>query len=260
MAQERFKLTTQNYRGRILGTEIINGRPAQIVELQPRWPAAGASGPMKRLWIDRNNGLTLRVDSYNYQARLVMTSELSQVDLNPNTNDVFVPPVRMHDAADVTPWMAVEMGNHIKEVALKTGIYPPQPGYRPRGFKFDSVGVHHCTDMGAKVVAALARYSDGINVLTIFAMRPDVKLPGASGQVTGGVNKAKSPKRQSCDFGMGTMVMRSLPEGRLVAVADLPPQTLDRVLNSTRISFVAPGKTANNTAAKSAAANDNRKP
>ncbi len=250
MAEERFKLTIQNYEGRILGSKTLNGRLAQIVELQPRNPVDGARGPMKRLWIDQDNGLTLRVDSFNYQAQPVMTSELSRVNLNPDTKDAFVPPVRMHDAAAVTPWMAMEMGNQIQKVAQKTGINPPTPRYRPPGFAFDSVGVHHCTDMGTKVVAALTRYSDGINVLTIFAMRPGVKLPGTEDKATGASGKAKILNRQSCDFGMGTMVMRDLPEGRLVAVADLPPKTMDRVIDSTTISFATPGK----------AANGNRKP
>lgn len=240
MAEERFKLTTKNYHGRILGTDMINGRPAQIVELQPRYPVKGARGPMKRLWIDQDNGLTLRVDSFNYQAQPVMTSELSQVDLKPNVKNVFVPPARMRTAARVTPWMAMEMGAHIQKVVQATGIYPPEPSYRPRGFEFDSVGVHHCTDMGSKIVAALTRYSDGINVLTVFAMRPDVKLPETDGKATSG-GKTQSLKRQSCDFGMGTMVMRNLPGGRLVAVADLPPQTMDRVLDSTKIRFASPG-------------------
>jgi negative regulator of sigma E activity len=243
MAEKRFVLTTKNYRGRILGSETVNGRLAQIVELQRHQLIDNAPGPMKRLWIDRDSGLTLRVDSFNYQARRVMTSELSNINLRPNVKDAFVPPARMQTAAAVTPWMASEMGSQIQKVVQITRIYPPQPDYVPPGFEFDSVGVHRCNDTNAKFVAALTRYSDGINVLTVFAMRPDVKLPGATGNAKDSSAKGNS-KRQSCDFGMGTMAMRELPEGRLVAVADLPPQTINRVLDSTRIRFASPDKTA----------------
>jgi negative regulator of sigma E activity len=236
MAERRFKLTTQNYHGRILGSEKVDGLVAQIVELEPRHLVDGARGPKKRLWVDRKNGLTLRVESFNYQARPVMTSVLSKVNLNPNVKDAFMPPSRMKAAATRTPWMAEEMGNQFPRVIKETGIHPPQPEYLPPGFKFDNVGMHRCNDKGAKFLAALTRYTDGINVLTIFAMRPDAELPGISAQA-----RAGGVKRQSCDFGMGTMAMRELPNGRLVAVADLPPKTLDRVLDSTTISFASPG-------------------
>jgi hypothetical protein len=38
------------------------------------------------------------------------------------------------------------------------------------------------------------------------------------------------------------MAMRELPQGRLVAVSDLPPQTLHRVLDSTRIRMLSAGQ------------------
>ncbi|HEX8235439.1 MAG TPA: sigma-E factor regulatory protein RseB domain-containing protein [Abditibacteriaceae bacterium] len=263
MAEKRFELTTKNYRGRLLGSETLNGRLAQIVELQRSQLIDGAPGPMKRLWIDQESGLTLRVDSFNYQARKVMTSELSNIDLDPDVKDAFVPPAQMKTAATMLPWMASELGDQIQKVVQITRIYPPQLDYVPPGFEFDSVGVHRCNDTGAKYVAALTRYSDGINVLTVFAMRPDAKLPGTSGSVNGsasanakGSGTKDNSKRQSCDFGMGTMVMRKLPAGRLIAVADLPPQTLNRVLDSTRIRFAPPGNVASSGAPSNGAASN----
>jgi negative regulator of sigma E activity len=239
MASRRFALMTKNYKGSLLGSDSVDGRPADVVELRPMQPVDGARGPIKRLWIDRDSGITLRSDTFNYQARPVMTSVLSNVDLKPNTRDAFVPPTRMMSAAAVKPWMAQEMGEQLQKVAQMTGIEPPQPDFRPPGFEFDSAGMHHCSDMGAPIVAALTRYSDGINVLTVFAMRPDTRLPGIEDTQKNG-NEKNGSKREACDFGPGTMAMRELPEGRLVAVSDLPPQTLHRVLDSTRIRFVSP--------------------
>jgi negative regulator of sigma E activity len=235
MASRRFALMMKNYHGRLMGSDNVDGRRADMVELRPLRPVDGARGPRRRLWIDRDSGITLRSDTFNYQAQPVMTSVLSQVDLKPDTDNAFVPPKRMMSAAALKPWMAQEMGEQIQKVAQKTGIYPPQPDYRPPGFEFDSAGMHHCSDTGVPVVAALARYSDGINVLTIFAMKPDAKRPAED------KNSKTGWKRESCEFGPGTMAMRELPQGRLVAVSDLPQQTLNRVLDSTRIRMVTVG-------------------
>jgi negative regulator of sigma E activity len=242
MAERRFALMTKNYRGQLMGSDTIDGRPADMVELRPLKPVDGASGPRRRLWVDRDSGITLRSDTFNYQAQPIMTSVLSEVDLKPNTDNVFVPPTRMMSAAAVKPWMAQEMGAQIQKVAQKTGIYPPEPDYRPPGFEFDSVGMHHRSDGRTTIVAALTRYSDGINVLTVFAMKPDVKLPGQDQPTAQEKGTKSGAQRAACDFGPGTMAMRELPQGRLVAVSDLPPQTLHRVLDSTRIRMLSAGQ------------------
>ena len=46
----------------------------------------------------------------------------------------------------------------------------------------------------------------------------------------------KMAPEQVCDFGPGTLVSRQMKAGFVIAVADLPPQTLRRVADSTEIT------------------------
>ncbi len=248
MTARRFALMQKNYHGKLLGVEIIDGRQAEGVELQPRHRLEGASGPFKRLWIDRDKGLTLRMDSFNYKSQPVMKTVLSQVKIVSRLPDThFVPPDDMHAAARKEQWMAEEMGAHFDKVAQKTGIEPPKPGYVPAGFELDSYGVHNCDQPGQPYLAALTRYSDGINVLTIFAMKPTKDSPAGVSPSSGAARSRKLAAEetdkgdwasQACNFGPGTMLMRDTKSGRLMAVADLPPDILSRVLDSTDVRLV----------------------
>lgn len=232
MASKRFKLMMRNYRGQLLRPEKVDGRPADVVELRPIKTVEGASGPFKRLWIDRETALTLRVDAFNYQGRQVMRSVLSQVDLTPQIEKTaFVPPAKMFQMASVKPWRAEELGDQRDRVAGQAHVLPPQPSFLPPGFAFDSVGLHRCDVPGSPSLAALSRYTDGMNVLTIFAMKRDAKAPAA---------KSNTAPGQTCDFGQGTMVMRETPQGNLMAIADLPPAILRRVLDSTSVQPFTP--------------------
>ena len=47
--------------------------------------------------------------------------------------------------------------------------------------------------------------------------------------------KAKASQDESCEFGPGALVMRDIGEVRLIAVGDLPPATLRRVIDSAQI-------------------------
>jgi negative regulator of sigma E activity len=222
MAAQRFALMRKNYRGVLLGEDLIDGRRVKVVELKPLHPADNKPHPSRRLWIDTQSGLTLRSDVFNYRGEPIMKSVLSEVVLNPQVpKDAFVPPARMVKAALKNPWMAEEMGQQFLQVARGAGIEPPKPTFLPPGYTFDNVGLHRCSP-NSNQKAALSRYGDGINVLTLFALVPqkgDVKASGS----------------QICDFGHGTMAMRHTEKGVLVAVGDLPPATLQRVLDATPI-------------------------
>jgi negative regulator of sigma E activity len=235
MASKRFKLMLKNYRGQLLREDQVDGRASDVVELRPIQMAEGASGPFKRLWIDRATGLTLRIDAFNHKSQPVMRSVLSKVDFTPQIQKTtFVPPEKMFALASVKPWRAEELGDHHDQVARQAHVLPPQPEFLPPGFVFDNVGVHRCDVPGAPSLAALARYTDGLNVLTVFAIKRKTKAPQP---------QSRAAQGQTCDFGPGAMAMRETPQGTLVAVADLPPAVLRRVLESTKIHPFADDKT-----------------
>lgn len=226
MAAQRFEQLKKNYRATLMGTDDIDGRTARVIELTSlHSPAASTRAaknlPARRLWLDEKSGLTLRQDTFNYRGEPIMKSVLTDVVLNPRfATDVFMPPAAMMKAAKKNSWMAEEMGDKTKQVAQQAGVEPPQPKFLPAGYSYDNVGLHRCSPTGSEK-AALTRYGDGLNVLTVFA------LAAHKGDAKSGA--------QVCDFGHGTMAMRSTPQGALIAVGDLPPAVLQRVLASTKI-------------------------
>jgi negative regulator of sigma E activity len=232
----RFALMLDNYHVEKIKDHTIQGRPAEIVEIRPLNPVDGAKGPGKRLGIDKETGLTLLTETYNYQWLPVMSSTLSEVDLTPEiTPTTFASPAEMMSAAQKTPWLAQDMGGNRDDVAAKTGVVAPQPKYLPNGFAFDSVGVHRCADAQGPTYASLSRYTDGLNTLTVFAMKAETARREAA------IHSDKQGKHtatgESCAFGPGTLVMRDTPEGRLIAVGDLPSATLRRVVDNTQFAL-----------------------
>lgn len=225
----RMTLMLENYSVARVGESKIEGRPVEVLEIRPLHAIDGAKGPGKSLSVDRETGLALETETFDHQWKSMMKSSLSQVDFTPRiTPSTFASPHSMSQAAKRKTWMASEMGHAHEDVALKTGWQPPTPKYLPPGFAFDSVGVHHCGVPGAAdggesgPVAAMARYTDGLNMLSVFAM------PEPSGA------KSASPEAV-CDFGPGTLISKAGAGGYIIAVADLPQATLRRVVDSTEL-------------------------
>ena len=243
LAAQRFALLLENYRATWKGTEIVSGRKVDVVQLSPMQRADGARGPARKLWIDAETGLTLRQKSYNYQMMPVMESVLSEVDYAPQISETtFVTPQNLKKAAQTTPWMVHDSGNHRERVAQLSGLEPPQPKVLPPGFHFDSVGAHRCQMCQNPCYAGVSRYTDGLNTLTIFAVNlscpnfPSKNAKAIAGQSGSQTKKSAEPSiLPPDDFGSGTMVMREAGEGHLVAVSDLPAPMLRRVLDSTTL-------------------------
>jgi outer membrane lipoprotein-sorting protein len=235
MAAQRFALMLENYKARWEGNETQNGREVDVVQLLPLYPAEGAQGPARKLWIDAKTGLTLRQQSFNFMMMKVMESVLSDVNYEPDIDpDTFVTPQTLSVAAQSKPWMAHETLNDRERVAKLARLYPPEVKNLPTGFEFDGVGAHRCQSCDGACYAVLSRYTDGLNTLTVFALKPNCPL-AADGVPTGKKSPSTSAEAslQSCEFGTGTLVMRNLPEAHLIAVADLPSKALQRVLEST---------------------------
>lgn len=227
-AAQRFSLLLKNYRVLSAGTETINQRAAHVIELHPLNHIDGAQGPYKRLWIDDETGLTLRTDTFNYERRPVMRSVLSEVNFEPQISEsTFMPPGKMQKLAARDGWVARDTGMDASAARKSGGIAPPQATWLPPGFELDGYGVHHCpASQENPIIATLSRYTDGLNSLTVFALAP--RHNPATVLTTGAAAKA-------CDYGPGTMVSKSHNGIKLVAVGDLPPATLTRVLDKTQI-------------------------
>ncbi len=240
MAAQRFALMLENYKARWEGNETQNGREVEVVRLTPLYPAEGASGPARKLWIDAKTGLTLRQQSFNYMMMKVMESVLSDVSYEPEIkDDTFVTPQTLSTAAKTKPWMAHETLNDRTRVAKLAGLYPPEVKDLPSGFEFDGVGAHRCQSCDSTCYSVLSRYTDGMNTLTVFALTSVCNTVNNAANNVAGDKKSASGKpegaAQSCEFGTGTLVTRDVPEGHLIAVSDLPAKALQNVLASTTV-------------------------
>ncbi len=230
-AQRRFELMRANYQAHLQAPREISGRPVEVVELRPSRPVFGAKGPARRVFIDDATGLTLRTEAFNSRLQPVSHSTFSRLDLQPQAvPDAFQPPATIVAAAQQSFWQGEELGDDARAVERKTGIEPPQSQRIPRGWERDGFGVHRCDAPGNVLqIAAFTRYTDGLNVLTLFAMKNTTRnqaLPAPSSQL------------YRCSFGPGTLVSRAEGAGTLLAIGDLPPEVLRRVLDDARFKEV----------------------
>lgn len=232
LVAKRMTLMLENYSVSRVRADKVAGRDVEVLEIRPLHGIDGSTGPGKYLSVDQKTGLALETETFDHKWQSMMKSSLSQIDFSPRiTPQTFASPSEMSQAAKRKTWMARDMGSDRADVARETGWQPPTPKYLPPGFAFDSVGVHHCgptatVASGAQAgpkdgpVAAMARYTDGLNTLSVFAMPAPEASPNASPE-------------QVCDFGPGTLISKRGNGGFIIAVADLPESTLRKVVDST---------------------------
>jgi negative regulator of sigma E activity len=222
MAARRFALLGKNYLVTLGAPETVDGRRAQVLELRPRHAIDGARGPARRLFVDVESALTLRIDAFNCALKPISRSSLSKLDLAPPITPVtFEAPQAIMASLETRDWQGEELAQKHQMAARKTGFLPPRPTFLPPGFELDGYGVHRCLTTGTLQLSAFSRYTDGLNTLTVFAFKPSN-------------SNIKKTMRGACNFGPGAMSSREDNEGRLVAVADLPQKTLERVLASAK--------------------------
>ncbi len=215
----RFKLLKQNYNAIVGEKSELSGREVQILEIKPK--AETAKGPARRFFIDVETGIVLKTQGFDSELRPVFETSLHNLDFTPDINaTTFGKPSVVLAAAKKTNWQGEEFGSDTKRIATKIGFLPPKSVYLPAGFELDGYGLHRCqTPDGQTQCASFARYSDGLNSLTVFAMKPCDKA-----------EKMSEDAPAICDFGAGVLASRKAGEGRLIAVADLPSKELQKVL------------------------------
>ena len=257
MARSRFELMRRNYVARLQAPQELHGRTVEVVELRPLHPAQGARGPARRIFIDTQTGLTLRTEAFNYRLQPVSHSTFSRFELRPTIKPAtFEPPAAIAAAAAASFWRGEELGRDERAVARKVGLMPPHSDRVPRGFQVDGVGIHRCArSVPGFQVAVFTRYTDGVNVLTLFAVKT---LPARPHPTSLGANKtgvgappvalpvdapatgAELGGNLNCDFGPSTVISRAQGGGTLVAMGDLPSAVLQRTLDAARFREVVP--------------------
>lgn len=161
--QRRLEQLFRNYQMAFLRREPVAGRTAQGVQITPRYPG----NPSRIVWIDVRTFLPLGLDQFNCEGQLHTRSRYLQIAWQPP------PPARLKpppagSVAPSPPSASLRPLGSRAEVERVTGQPAPIPRQVPPGYELTGYFVRSCRQGGFLPVL---RYSDGLNLLTVFENR-----------------------------------------------------------------------------------------
>jgi len=163
--ESRLNLLLKNYRVLPGPIDIVAGRRALQVDVEPRYPG----NPRKRVWLDLATGIALRTDLYNSTGRLVSRSEFLQFAPERKlTPSLFTVP---QPSGGMSAMARLGDGHRAWTVYSSTHerlSFPPAlPRYLPRGYVLDRVVRTRAE--GTELMRAL--FTDGLNTLALEMWR-----------------------------------------------------------------------------------------
>lgn len=184
------------------GQAVIAGRPATIGEIRSR-----ASGKLvRRIWVDREKGVVLRAEHYNWAGKLVFSTEFQQIDYNGRLDkDDFEVEDQAVSGPKITPIP-------VSEEELR------KPGYMPAGFRLVGQPSGVRTMRG---VAVHLRYSDGLNAISVFIRKLEPKE-----------DLKKSPPMPGMGGPFSAVVHHVKGDYRVTIIGDVSPAELHRIADS----------------------------
>jgi outer membrane lipoprotein-sorting protein len=163
---DEFDLLTDNYDARSASTSPVAGRSAWLLELRGR-----ADGHVqRRLWVDRKTGLVLASEDFRPGGELASSARFETLSFSRRQSKKlfkFSPPAGATVVKRLDPAF-MSLG----EAKSASGLEPRTPGWLPSGYVFESLDV--LPRGGLKIIHY--RFSDGINVLSLFQCPPKVRL------------------------------------------------------------------------------------
>ena len=159
LRRESLKQTLESYELKNSESEPVAGRRVRLYEFHPRQVG---SRPLRKVWVDVETGLVLRMEVYSPDSRLFLLSVYESVDyqLQPDTSitDLKVPDgvkiIEVEERGCLSPQEAERVAN------LSLGL----PRYLPPGFVRKCVRARHTGSYGEIQVL----YSDGLSLLSLF--------------------------------------------------------------------------------------------
>ena len=215
-------LLESNYQAQVSTGEPVARRATWLLDLRSR--DTGKLG--RRLWVDRRTGLILRAQSFEPDGGMIAETRFEEVHFTKRQKKSlfkFKPPRGASVVKRLEPdYMALD------QAKAASGLEPKTPSWLPSGYVFESLDV---LPRGGKNIIHY-RFSDGINLLSLFQCPPGVALD------FGG----KPGQKVLLDSGRGTLAWT--PEGRVLAwsagrsqfvlVGVVPPETLEKIADSVR--------------------------
>ncbi len=201
-----------NCRASIKARAIVAGRPSTEVYLDPK-----GGGGSRTFWIDDVTGVILRSEEKNAENDLVSATVFHSITYNKTASpEQFLP---MPPSQTPVKWVAEsDFAQQMKDpatVSREIGMPLVEPTYLPSGYRREGYYVYDCPGCHSK--AALTRYVDGINSLTLIQTSKACE---------------QHMDKRPLDFGMGKAVSLQRGESNFWALGELPRRELERVVNS----------------------------
>lgn len=168
LRQENLKQTLVSYELESTPSELIAGRKSHLYEFRPRHPG---SRPLRKIWVDVETGLILRMEIYSPDNRLFWLSVFEELDYQPSVSPAsFTMPtpsgVRVVESTE---------GECLpeEEAEATAGFALALPRYLPFGFVRKCIRARRSSGHGEVQVV----YSDGLSLLSLF----ESSRPGSPG-------------------------------------------------------------------------------
>jgi len=191
----------------IQGTATVAGRSCTIIQVERKRDP----GPIRTFWVDDATGVQLQVQVQEHSGALRSVTQYRSISFNvPVPPGSFNPP-QIAAGASVDQQAGGSSENTLDSAAKQAGFSLLSPGYLPPGYHFQSAQV----TLFERRNMVHARYTDGINTLSIF-QRID---RGRDTDIT-------SPERG--------VVTRIVGGHRLVVIANVDDGELRRVIQAMR--------------------------
>jgi len=156
---DRVHFLLRNYSASARGDAAIAGRDARVVDLTPTMCA----GPSKRLWIDKQTHVVLRIDDHDIAGKLVSSSKFSRVDYGAQmTDEMLRIPTGKRVETDLLPASA-----NAGSLSRRLGFRVAQPKYMARGYALEGYRAHACP-CGCGHESAHILYTNGVDTISVF--------------------------------------------------------------------------------------------
>jgi len=150
------------------GRETIAERSAAIVVLTVPNGALGAGRILRKLWIDEQTGILLKIQKLNAEGQTTSTTTMESITVNPTTPispSEFQP---QFQGATITPLFPEPQYRTMLEAQGKLPFTPLQPQYVPENFHLDGVWGFGEDRTHPYLHSVLLRYTDGVASFSLY--------------------------------------------------------------------------------------------
>lgn len=223
LALGEHSLLQNNYEVTVATADRVARRSVWMLSIRSRVDGVLS----RRLWVDQKTGLALKSESYRADGTVAseMEFETAVFPRKPQKDKFFE--FSLPRGAQVVKRAPAE-SRSLAQAKPASGMDPHTPSWLPPGYVFTDLDV--MPRHGKSILHY--RYSDGINVLSLFQCPPRVKLGLGNAKGTDvAVGKGTGTLTQTRE---GSVLGWSLGRSQYILVGAVPAESLQKVASSVR--------------------------